>query len=368
MVEALTVQQKHQLVEWVRQHPRFENPISNEAFVLTMSNNLRNRAHFGGDLDFTYFDARDLICIRSMSQTNDHLIDVAYARAILDDDREAIDLLHRVAIPEEMQKWFASLQQCPKEEALRHLAKLEQTPNNEKLWLTRVVFARRWPDLIDAAWLRQCPEHLPQVAAHLAKLLIAVKPDSIPAVREHFLRDQRTLILADPEPTLALMVAKSATPPDQTLTGFEPYKCEALANAAAQWFLERGQPLGTIALTDKIRPFSRHADRARQLRGFAFINLGRIEEAAKEARDVCDQPMANGMILAIAEKKPDFVDTVTLITIAQTCDAQQPELFYKVLVALLSRKALTEARNLCRTKKAVFAANPVLSEIINKIG
>jgi hypothetical protein len=356
------------LVDFTRRNPRHDNRICQEAFVLAMSNAIRNRANFAGDRDWTYFTARDMICFRSMLEWGHHMSQVTYARAILDDDREAIDVLNRAGMPEKNRTWVESLWLCPKEEAARHLGALERSGDEDALWLTRVVLSRRFPDLLDAAWLRLCPERLPQAAARIANLLIANKPDAIGAVREFLLEKQHVLMLADPEPTLVALAINSASPPEQSLKGFEPYHGEALNNAAAQWFLQHGHPRGAVMVTEKIRPFSKHADRAHQLRGLALIDLDQVDQAAVELEFIFDRPMANALRLALAEKNPQFADNAKLMEIAHACDAHQAELFYKAIVALLGRKCLAEARDLCRAKKTLFANHPTLTEIIKKIG
>jgi hypothetical protein len=359
-------QKRSDVIEWMRQHPRYPHPIANEAFTMVMSTTIRNWLHFSvANEDLGHYTARDLIWLRSLLALNDTLIKIAHTRAIIDDDSEAMEIIGQLGVGEAARYWLTWFRQCPKNEVEAQLRSLQETGPADTLWTARLVAVRGWPDLFALTWLRECPANLPRVAFYLCEIALkhGVAADDIAA----FLRERPDILVSiDPDRLLMPVVAHSKQAPALTLRGFEAFASEALSVAAARWHFDHGDFAQAAAATKNFRFLSRHADDAFLLLGLSLVEMKQLAEAADVVKKLTAKAHIGNLQLAIAEKDPPRVATDILINLATDCSEQQPELFYRTLICLLKKNCLAEARRVCE-QKSQFAGHPTLGPIMAKI-
>ncbi len=322
---------------------------------------------FGVEDGFAAFTARDLLHFVLMSdgQLTEYFMRTGYARAIVEEDAEVLALLATLPLIRGFQAWYHALLVMDETAAREELAKI--FVDEEERAVMRLVLARRFPALIDPAWLTQRPASQPQLGHAIAKVIATRRRDLHFRLRALLREDPNVLVAGDPDEILAPLVRASSERPQQVLAPFDGYFGDATVVAAAGWHLEHGEPAPALELVAQVRTLSDRNDDARLIATIACCELERIDEAKRHRDAIFDASARSRATLALAEASPATVATGEVIVIADACTAVDPELFFRSIRLLLSRKSLTEARELCRRREAEFAGHAQLKQIMDAI-
>ncbi|HYE06122.1 MAG TPA: hypothetical protein VEL07_11475 [Planctomycetota bacterium] len=322
---------------------------------------------FGVEDGFAAFTARDLLHFVLMSEgrLTEYFMRTGYARAIVEEDAEVLDLLATLPLIRGFQTWYHALLAMDEAAARRELAKV--FADAEERAVTRLVLARRFPALIDPAWLTQRPTSQPQLGHALAKVIATRRRDLHARLLAVLRAEPNVLVAGEPDEILAPLVSAATEAPQKLLAPFEGYFGDPTVVAAAGWHLEHGEPAAALELVARVRTLSDRHDDARLIATVACCELKRVDDA-KRHRDAIVEPAARSRAtLALAQISSVTVATSEVVAIAETCTAADPELFFRSIRLLLARTALGEARELCRRREAEFSGHAQLKPIIDTI-
>lgn len=358
---------QRRLRQWVKSNTGHGHPVRDEFARSSLSAVLRRLIVFGVEDALKRYAARDLLGFQTMCTGDfaDLMARIACTRAIVEDDRPAIDAIADAEVASAQLTWFLALDRSESGEAPALLAGI--TDHHEELHVARLVAARRHPALLDPAWLWAVPEHLPLVAAELCRTALRARHDLAGPVAALLAARRPVLMAVDPDLLLAPLVAISGAHPQTVLRPFEGIYGDATVAAAAAWHVEHGEPREALELGVRIRPLSAVADEVRTVAVIAQLELGALREAREISAAITDPLVADSVALRIAERDPGALSDADLAALAQRCPATRPETFFAALRLLLARKLLPVARAICGERQGEFADHPTISQAMSAV-
>jgi hypothetical protein len=353
----------HRLRGWVLDHLDYGHPVRTEMARAALSASIRRLVTFGVEDGLSHHSCRDVLQFQAMvgGQFALYLARIAFTRALIENDREIIDVLTASGLVDGMAAWRADL---IRDDLAMVRATLDSiTDQDEELHVGRLIAARRHPELVTADWLEAVPERLAQVAAQMCRAVLGQRPDLTDTVRHLLARRTAVLMALDPDLLLAPLVLASSTHPQALLAEFAGYYGECTVAAAAEWHLEHDEPGPALELAARIRPLSEHADHALLVAGLALIGRNRAREAVELHGRIGNADRADALAVRLAEALPESVTDDSLHALAERGGTDRPERFFTVVRLLLARRRLDLARDLCRMHRAGCAAHPELAKL-----
>ena len=354
--------------EWVDAHRHQGHPVRQSAALLAQSSVVRRMLECEFESTLNRYNAGELLnmlAFAGFGRFTELLLNTAYSRAIVEDDHEIIAELSNYDLIPEQQQWFHRLNACDLETAQAILAK--SFDDDEAKAMTRLIIGRRHPKLIQAHWLKEVPEALPQISYALCKLMLSVEQDFNAAVYLTLQKRPDIFLYYEPDPLFSTLILRCSDSPQKLLQPFEGFYGERTVVAAAQWHIEHDQPQAAVELCQTIRPLSTYADQAYLIGGTACLEMGNLQGAIDAEQQISNRHLAENLLLNIAKQHPEAVDNQQLKDIAMGHEEEQAELFFGYLSLLLQRKDMASARDLCFAKQETFMDQPTIKQIMDVV-
>lgn len=345
------------------------NPVRDEAYRLALSAAVWRLVRFGVEDGVASYSARDLANFSLIGEGSlvEHLARTAYTRAVVEGDLALLKVLTDLGIAAHVQAWHASLDRLDPAAIPAALAGMK----GEELHVARLLAARRIPALAEPSWLWDIPvtgdQALPTVAYHLAALQLVTRDDLHDSTTAYLARHRQVLLCRDPDDLLVPLVLRAAETPQTVLAPFAGLYGEPTIVAAAAWHLEHQQPREAWILAHNMRPLSRQADDAWTIAGLAAVELGKLSDAETLRQRILDQAGRDRLLLAIAEAQPEAVPVERLDTAARSCPADHPELFFRLVKAILKRGELARGKAIAEARTSDFASHPQVGPILAQL-
>lgn len=344
------------------------NPVRNEGYWQAISADVLRLAQFGVEDTFAQYSARDLAssCIVAGGTLSDVLLRIAYTRAVAEDDADLLAHLDHVPSVGLVSAWRHDLEGLDRAAmAERAVAPMPADDDGEERTATRLIAARRFPDLAQPAWLWEVPPTMPALGHALASTFLRVRPDLYASVASYLVERRATLLHRDPDALLARLVAVAGEHPQTVLVPFEGFYGEQTQVAAAEWHLEHDEPAAALTLASTLRPLSAHAARAALVASLAALALQKVDDA-RHFRALIDEPLLQA-IATVRFAEAGLASESELAAAIGDLPVAHAELFYRGVLCLLNRRNLALARSLCARRQADFAGHPQLGPIIAKV-
>ncbi len=334
-----------------------------EAYFLALSAGVWRLVHFGVEDTFQLYTPRDLACTSLVAggAIINFLIRTAYTRAVIEDDEQLWRTMEDCGIAPTTVAWHAHLRTVPVDNLAQTLADISDP---EELATARTIILPRAAGLATTEWLWQVPVETPTISAAMAVRLLALRPDLASSVGTLLAQRRNVLLAREPDPALSLLVQASQEHPQITLAPFEGFYGDGTVVAAAAWHLEHGELGAAHQLASRIRPLSPHANRAYLIAALAAMQLGQADEVKRLRTMIDDRNCHAQLTLRLAELGTSPIADDELLALMDVTTAAEPELYFRALRLLLSRKRLDLARQVCARRQVDYQDHPELGQII----
>lgn len=164
-----------ELRKWVAQHCAAGHPVRHQHYHMALTAIVHRLVKFGPDETLNELDCRDLLNLLFFlnGQNAEWVMRTAFTRAIIDDDKEVVDMFLNTKFIPECREWYNKL--CAGiigvSDDPEQLTTWVDTLQPEEKSVARLLVCRVFPDTATYCWLDDVPAEQPRLAFKLAEVI-----------------------------------------------------------------------------------------------------------------------------------------------------------------------------------------------------